>query len=380
MAVGPALRCGRLVFPLVRLCNTLGRVDTSSGSHPDIDLSPLGLGLAASRRHAELIYRAGCFDARDLGSRLGTCINGEPLPRDEVRTLCHGDTLTIGGVTLTLDLECGWPAGLTGEWQEEVTGPHTILPSSGTLQLVGQLPQALRSGQLAMHYQAQVELATGATTSVEALIRWRHPDQGMVSPGKFVPLAEDTGFIRQLTTFAVAEAATQSRAWRAMGRPLMISVNVSVRDLEDRGFADRVCDAVQAADVGPRDLLLEVTESAVMTRHDDALAVMNDLRDLGFRFSIDDFGAGESSLGYLSRLPVDEVKIDQAFARDLTGRNQTIVRGAVSMAHDLGMSVVVEGIETADAADRLRDLGCDKGQGWYFGRPVPADEVAGQAA
>jgi EAL domain-containing protein (putative c-di-GMP-specific phosphodiesterase class I) len=375
MGVGPALRCGRLVFPLARYRNTLGRVDTNSGTHPDIDLSPLGLGLAASRRHTELQYCNGEFVARDLGSRLGTCINGELLPGDEARPLADGDTVSIGGVTLTLELGCAWPAGLTAEWDEEVTGPGTILPLGGTLLLVGQLPNALRSGQLAMHYQPQADLATGERHSVEALIRWRHPERGMVSPDKFVPMAEDTGFIRHLTGFALAESARQSVAWRAAGHRLLVSVNVSVRDLEDPGFGTRVVDAVQAAEAEPADLLLEVTESAVMTKGGDAVAAMEELRDSGFRFSIDDFGAGESSLGYLSRLPVDEVKIDQAFARDLTGRNQMIVRGAVTMAHDLGLTVVVEGVETEEAANRLRELGCDKGQGWFFGRPVPADEL-----
>jgi EAL domain-containing protein (putative c-di-GMP-specific phosphodiesterase class I) len=377
MAVGPALTFGKLVFPLARYTNLLGRYDPTSDTHPDIDLGPLGLGMAVSRRHTELRFSDGGFVARDLGGRLGTSVNGEPLDPEEERPLRDRDTITIGPVTLTLDLGCPWPSGLSAEWEAEPIGGAntTVFTSSGTLLLVGQLPQALRAGELALHYQPQVELATGEVHSVEALIRWRHPEQGMVSPARFVPPAEDSGFIRHLTTFAVAEGARQACAWRAAGTPISVSVNVSVRDLEDREFTARVIDAVKASGAQIGDLLLEVTESAVMAHVDDAMVVMGELREAGFRFGIDDFGAGESSLGYLSRLPVDEVKIDRAFSMDLTERNEAIVRGAITMAHDLGMITVAEGIEEAETAERLRELGCDKGQGYYFGHPAPAADL-----
>jgi EAL domain-containing protein (putative c-di-GMP-specific phosphodiesterase class I) len=376
MGTGPALVYGKLVFPLARYSNTLGRLDITTGTHPDIDLAPLGLGLSVSRRHTALEFVDGGFVVRDLGSRLGTSVNGEPLAPGVDRLLEDGDTLTIGAVTLTLDLAHVWPQGLSAEWEEEPTGPGTLMtPMGGTVQLLGQLPQALRAGELVMHYQPQAVLATGEIDSVEALIRWRHPEHGLVSPAKFVPSAEDTGFIRHLTTFALAAGAAQSRVWRDAGTPLSVSVNVSVRDLEDRHFLERVLDAVKAAGSEPEDLMLEVTESAVMAEPDVALAIMGSVRDAGFRFGIDDFGAGESSLGYLSRLPVDEVKIDQAFARDLTDRNLSIVRSSITMAHDLGLTVVAEGVETKEVAQQLRDLGCDKGQGWYFGHPVPAEEL-----
>ena len=376
MGTGPALVYGKLAFPLARYRNTLGRHDTTTGVHPDIDLAPLGLGLSVSRRHTELEYVDGAFVARDLGSRLGTCVNGEPLDPGVERFLDDGDTLTIGPVTLTLDLSHEWPEGLSAEWEEVPTGPGTIVTSlRGTVELAGQLPHALLAGEIVMHYQRQTVLATGKVDSVEALIRWRHPQHGLVSPSKFVPSAEDTGFVRHLTTFALAAGAEQSRAWREAGTPLSVSVNVSVRDLEDRHFLERLLEAVRAAGSEPEDLMLEVTESAVMSDPEGALGVMASVRDAGFRFGMDDFGAGESSLGYLSRLPVDEVKLDQAFARDFTDRNVTIVRSAITMAHDLGLTVVAEGIETAEVAQQLRDLGCDKGQGYYFGKPVPADEL-----
>jgi EAL domain-containing protein (putative c-di-GMP-specific phosphodiesterase class I) len=376
--MGPALTFGKLVFPLARYINVLGRYDPATDTHPDIDLGPLGLGLSVSRRHAELVFQDGGFFARHLGGALGTSVNGEPLTDGEERALVDRDTLTIGPVTLTLDLGCVWPAGLSAEWDGHGAGDSStiVFTSTGTVRLVGQLPEALRAGELALHYQPQVDLATGEMHSVEALIRWRHPEHGMVSPDRFVPPAEDSGFIRHLTTFAIAEGAAQAYAWRAAGTPLSVSVNVSVRDLEDRAFTARVVEAVEASGAAVGDMLLEVTESAVMANADDAIAVMGELRKAGFRFGIDDFGAGESSLVYLSRLPVDEVKIDRALSMALTARNEAIVRGAITMAHDLGLTTVAEGIEDAETAARLRDLGCDKGQGYYFGRPGPAGELA----
>jgi EAL domain-containing protein (putative c-di-GMP-specific phosphodiesterase class I) len=369
---------GKLVFPLARARNVLGRYDPASGVHPDIDLAPLGLGTSASRRHAEIAYRDGGFVARDLGSQLGTSVNGEPLAPHVERPLADRDTLTVGPVTFTVALDTAWPAGLRAEWDtaDGEASSTSVFASAGTVMLVGQLPRALRSGELGLHYQPQVMLDTGEVPSVEALIRWTHPEQGMVSPETFVPPAEDSGFIRNLTTFALAEGANQSRAWREAGLKIAVSINVSVRDLEDPQFSARVMETVDAAGAEPTDLLLEVTESAVMANAENAVTVMDELCEAGFRVGIDDFGAGESSLGYLSRLPVNEVKIDKAFALDLSARNAKIVKGAAAMAHDLGLVVVAEGIEDEATAERLRDLGCDKGQGYHFGHPAPPDELA----
>ncbi|MBV9934737.1 MAG: FHA domain-containing protein, partial [Actinobacteria bacterium] len=184
MGTGPTLLYGKLVFPLARFVNTLGRVDKGTGVHPDIDLAPLGLGMSASRRHAEIEFADGRFVVRDLGSRLGTFVNGEPLTAGVERALDNGDTITIGAVTLLVDLEHTWPEGLTAEWDDVTTGPGTLVSSSGTVQLVGQLPHALAAGELVMHYQPQAVLATGEIESVEALIRWRHPELGLVSPAR----------------------------------------------------------------------------------------------------------------------------------------------------------------------------------------------------
>lgn len=368
---------GSVVFPLSRYRNVLGRADPGSGHHPEIDLTHLGLGRTVSRRHTEVDYRDGDFLVQDLGGRLGTYVNGEPLAPGNERLLLPGDTVTIGPVTLTLVLDGPWPQGVVAEWRGE-TGADTISASTildGELPLVGQLPQALGSGELTLHYQPQVVLATGEVRSVEALLRWEHPVQGMVSPDLFIPFAENTGFVRNLTTFAVRTAAEQSRAWRERGEDVIVGVNVSTRDLDDPTFADRVVDTIRETAARPGDVLLEVTESGVMADPEHATRTLQELRDAGFHLAIDDFGVGESSLGYLSRLPVHEVKLDRAFAMNLDARTETVVRRAIEMSHELGLRVVAEGVESEDAERTLRRLGCDKGQGYHFGRPVPAEEL-----
>ena len=374
MPAGPALVYGKVVFPLSHYSNVLGRYDPTSKLAPEVDLVPLGLGRTASRRHAMIRYRDGAFVIQDLGSRLGTFVNGEPLVDDEERPLHNGDTVTIGDVTLSMNVDREWPPGLIAEWQSHTeTVGSTVAPPEPSL--LAELPAALRDGQLKMYFQPQVALATEQVCSVEALVRWVHPVHGVVSPAKFVPQAEESGFIKHLTTFALMEGARQSRIWREAGADISVSVNVTVKDLEDETFPDRAGEAIAAGHAQPGDLLLEVTESGVMSRPAAIPAAMAAMRDAGLHFGIDDFGTGESSLSYLSELPVDEVKLDMAFAQRLDSRNESIVRGAVTIGHDLGLVVVAEGIEDQRTANRLRELGCDKGQGYFYGRPAEPDAL-----
>ena len=375
MTVGPVLVFDKLMLPLARYTNVLGRFDPATQVRPDIDLAPLGLGHSVSRRHAELSYRDGAFAIRDLGSKLGTAVNGEFLAPGEEVGLVPGDTVTVGAVTLTLEREREWPPGLIAEWQGSSVEAGATIAGSADLVLLGELPAASRNGELVLFFQPQVTLATGKMSSVEALLRWQHPVRGLLGPDHFVPIAENTGFIRQLTNFVILEGARQARSWQDAGTPRSMSVNVSVRDLEDAGFVERAQSAVAAGGAQPEDLLLEITESAVMSSPEQALSAISALKEAGFRFGIDDFGTGESSLAYLSKLRVDEVKLDRAFAMDLHSRNEAIARGAVTMGHELGLVVVAEGIEEQVAADRLGALGFDKGQGYLFGRPMAAIDL-----
>ncbi|GAA4991370.1 sensor domain-containing protein [Kineococcus glutinatus] len=241
----------------------------------------------------------------------------------------------------------------------------------------GALWQALESGQFVVHYQPQRDLRTGATTGVEALLRWRHPRQGLVLPDSFIPLAEQTGLIRPLTAHVLATALEQAARWAAAGTPLQVAVNVSARSLRDGSLVGEVLEQLERAGAPAHVLELELTESAVMAEPEAAMAVAAELREAGVRLALDDFGTGYSSLAHLRDLPVDVLKIDRSFLRDVdtNHRNASIVRSVIDLGHNLGMGVVAEGVETPAALELLRRMGCDQGQGYLFGRPVEAAGV-----
>ncbi|HYI46650.1 MAG TPA: EAL domain-containing protein, partial [Actinomycetota bacterium] len=352
----------------------IGRTDRGSEIYPDIDISPLAGGTLISRRHAEIAHREEDFYLRDLGSRLGTLVNGESVAGAEHR-LEEGDAITIGGLTLTFSEGCLWPDDLLAEWKREdaMITASTSLPTE--LPLIAQLPTALQEGQVQLHFQPQVVLETGEIPSVEALIRWEHPELGSVSPDRYISLAEDTGFIRVLTTFALKEAARAIAQWREKGIPVTVGVNLSVKDLEDPAFSDRVIESIEPRGAVPKDFSLEVTEGAVMHNPGIAIATLDHMASLGFNVSIDDFGTGQSSLTYLKDLPAHEVKLDKSFSIGMNDREKQIVTSAVELAHGLGMTVIAEGIEDEASVHFLREIGCEKGQGYYFGKPVPKEAL-----
>ncbi len=244
------------------------------------------------------------------------------------------------------------------------------------LGLMSDLRQALADNTLLLHYQPQVTPANGRLVGVEALLRWPHPDCGFVSPERFIPQAEQTGLIVPITYWALETAIRQAHLWRRQGLDLTIAVNLSARVLHDTTLPGRLEALLRRYDVAPERLTLEITESTLMADPARALGMLTHLADLGMHVSIDDFGTGYSSLGYLKNLPVDEVKIDRSFVVDTTSnaKDAALVRSIVAMAHALGLSVVAEGVETADTWDLLRTLGCDVAQGYYLSRPLaPAD-------
>jgi diguanylate cyclase (GGDEF)-like protein len=237
---------------------------------------------------------------------------------------------------------------------------------------------ALDRGQLAVHYQPLVHLATERVDGFEALMRWTHPELGAVSPVEFIPVAEDTDMIVTAGAWLLEEAAAQARAWRAANPglgPLHVSVNLAVRQLREPGLAECVGEILARTGLPPEGLWLEVTESGFMEDPDTCLRTLHDLKSLGITLCIDDFGTGYSSLSYLQRLPVAIVKIDRAFVAGVGegGPNESIVRAVLAMSHALGHRVVAEGVETAIQRDWLRANGCDFGQGWLYGRPLPAE-------
>ena len=246
--------------------------------------------------------------------------------------------------------------------------------------LAGQLRYAIDHDQLVLHYQPKIDLATGDITGMEGLVRWQHPTRGLIGPGDFIPLAEVTGAIRPLLRWVLRTALEESRAWRAEGLDGTIAVNVSAQSLYDPDLPELVrrllADEQESA--GDR-LELEITESAIMADPEGALVAMSRLEELGVLFAIDDFGVGYSSLSYLKRLPARCIKIDKTFVRDMDRdeRDASIVRTAVSLAHDLHIDVVAEGVETPEVCELLKDLRCDSAQGFLFARPMPGQRVVG---
>jgi diguanylate cyclase (GGDEF)-like protein len=246
--------------------------------------------------------------------------------------------------------------------------------SPARLALLGELRRALSLGQLVLHYQPKISISTSEVVGAEALVRWQHPERGLIFPDDFIPLAEHTGLIGPLTAYVLDAALTQARAWMDDGRPLMMSVNLSARNLLDEGLPQQVAELLAKHGVPARLLELEVTESAMMTEPARAQSLLEALAALGIRLSIDDFGSGYTSLGQLKNLPITELKIDRSFIMNM-GEDRSdalIVRSIINLGHSLDLTIVAEGVETADALAHLLGLGCDVAQGYYQLRPVPA--------
>lgn len=240
--------------------------------------------------------------------------------------------------------------------------------------LVRDLRHAADSGELLLHYQPKLDIRERRVQAAEALLRWNHPHYGMVSPGEFIPLAERTGSIQLLTAWVVGEALRQLREWNAFGLRLHVSLNISTKDLIDLQFAERVARQLAEQGVAAEQLVFEITESAMMQDPERALEVLRQLRQLGVQLSVDDFGTGYSSLAQLKRMPVQELKIDQSFIRELSeySEDAVIVRSTIEMSHSLGLRVVAEGIEQAPMLELLARWGCDTAQGYLVGKPMAA--------
>ncbi|MBX3604461.1 MAG: EAL domain-containing protein [Piscinibacter sp.] len=248
--------------------------------------------------------------------------------------------------------------------------------SAQTLSLLSELRHAVEHGELRLVLQPKLALGDGQVVGAEALVRWQHPQRGLVAPGSFIPFAEQTGFIRVLTMWVFEEAARLWLALQAHGALLKLSVNLSTRDLLDPELPSKFDALLVRHRVPAEAFCLEITESAIMDDPQRALATLNRLSAMGFRLSIDDFGTGYSSLAYLKRLPVDELKIDQSFVRNMERDldDATIVRSTIDLAHNLGLTVVAEGVENARTWDLLRELRCDEAQGYHMGKPMPVAE------
>jgi diguanylate cyclase (GGDEF)-like protein len=257
--------------------------------------------------------------------------------------------------------------------------PHMQVATSDRLILEHHLRKAIDRREFLIHYQPQVSLRTGALSGCEALIRWQHPELGLVSPAKFIPLAEETGLIAPLTEWLTRAVCDQQRAWRAAGLPpVRVSINVSAQHFRRGGLRRLMADGIAGGWLDPQLLELEITEGTLMLDVESTVSQMNDLRALGLCFAVDDFGTGYSSLSYLKRIPLSVLKIDQSFVRDLDSDpdDRAIVQAIIALAHQLNLQVVAEGVETDSEREFLARQGCELAQGYLFGRPAPADSFA----
>jgi diguanylate cyclase (GGDEF)-like protein len=254
-----------------------------------------------------------------------------------------------------------------------IYGPKLDAGTHERLTLLSDLRRAVDNHELELHFQPKLDLATDEVHSVEALLRWNHPARGMVPPDRFIPFAEQTGFIKTLTLWIVGEGIRQLAAWHKRGLKVGIALNISARDLMNQQLPIEIATAIRKYRVGPRWLRLELTESAVMDDPRNALATLSELHALGLALSIDDFGTGYSSLSYLKRLPVDELKIDRSFVRTMARNkdDEVIVRSTIDLAHNMGLRVVAEGVEDDTTLELLRSLGCDLAQGYFMSKPLP---------
>ena len=245
------------------------------------------------------------------------------------------------------------------------------------LTLLSDLHRALGRKELVLHYQPKVSISSGEVVCVEALIRWQHPEHGMIFPDTFIPMAENTGLIGPLTLYVLDVALSQARVWADIGQPLPVSVNFSARNLLDEQLPTQVSELLEVHGVGAELLQVEVTESALMTEPTRAQQLLQQLSELGVKISIDDFGAGYTSLGQLKTLPIDELKIDKSFVMTMSTdhSNSLIVHSLIDLAHNLGLTIVAEGVEDEQTLTALAKFGCDLAQGYHHSRPLPAADL-----
>jgi EAL domain-containing protein (putative c-di-GMP-specific phosphodiesterase class I) len=243
--------------------------------------------------------------------------------------------------------------------------------------MMGELRRGMAAGEVTVAYQPKLDLKSGMITHAEALVRWNHPVDGAIPPDRFIPLAESSGVIGELTDFVLRTVVADCARLRASGRQMCAAVNISAADIATPGFVDKVKAVLGEFEVEAGNLALEVTESAIIRSTATAISVLTELRELGIRLSIDDYGTGQSTLSYLKQLPVHELKIDRSFVTSICDNNndEIMVRSTIQLAHELGLQVVAEGVEDEASTRLLKSLGCDYAQGYFVGKPMTFDEL-----
>jgi diguanylate cyclase (GGDEF)-like protein len=267
-----------------------------------------------------------------------------------------------------------YAAKQVGHHKVQCYAPGMIAATQDKVRLESDLHSALELQQFELHFQPKIDIRTGAVNSAEALVRWRHPERGLILPGDFIPLAEECGLIGRIGDWVVREACRQGRAWQDDGLPpLRLAVNLSASQFRARYLVEMIRSALADANFEPRSLEVEITESVVMNDPEESIRTLERLSEMGVLISVDDFGTGYSSMSYLRRLPIDKLKIDRTFISEITARadDASIVHAIVSLAHSLHLKVIAEGVETTEQLEFLESIGCDQYQGYHFSRPLP---------
>ncbi|MCK5091813.1 MAG: bifunctional diguanylate cyclase/phosphodiesterase [Gammaproteobacteria bacterium] len=314
------------------------------------------------------------FELDKLSLGLQTCIGIAKFPE-------HGEDMDV----LLQRADIAMYTGIKNNIDCITYDPKLDKHSPRHLTLMGELRQAINQGKLVLYYQPKVHLDTNCIREVEALVRWDHETHGIIGPDEFIPLAEQSGLIQSLTVWVLNEALDQCRKWNQAGVNISVSVNLSAHSLLDLEIPDMVAGMLAAHEIPSSQLVLEITETAMMADMDRTMEILTRLSNMGVSLSIDDFGTGFSSLSYLSKLPVSEIKIDKSFVMEMAEdkNNAVIVRTTIDLAHNLGLTVVAEGVETEDLMQRLQEMNCDTLQGYYISRPISAvdfDKWASTAA
>ena len=321
---------------------------------------------AVARRIQDLLRRPFALGGREVVVTASIGIAVYPDDGEDAQTLLkHADTAMYHAKDLGRDNSQFYSASLTEEAMRR-------------LNLESNLRLALERGEFFLAYQPQLDLASGRIHSLEALIRWQHPQQGLISPMDFIPAAEENGLIVPIGDWVLRTACDDLARWRAAGRTLRVAVNLSAVQFRDPDLVSRIKAILAETEVAPESLELEVTEGVLMEDSAATLATLNSLREVGMELSLDDFGTGYSSLSYLKRLPLNNLKVDQSFVRGLPADKESlaIVRAIVSLAKNLGFTVTAEGVETIEQAQILHGLSCETLQGYYFSKPVRAADIA----
>ena len=394
-SISAARRSGRSVAVLIMDLDRFKEVnDTLGHHHGDLLLQEVGPRLGAVLRDSDTVGRMG----GDEFAVLLPDVNGPEDATNVAHKLLEalGRPFSLGGVTLDVHASIGiacFPEhgddvdtliqrgdvamymAKSAHSQVESYSSESDPYSKDRLALVAQLREALSRDEFVLHYQPQVDLATGRLGGVEALIRWQHPTRGLLYPDSFIPLAELTGLIPRLTVEALRLAIAQGAEWRRGGMDMVVAVNVSSRDLHDRELPERVAALLREHDLPPDRLVIEITESMLMVDPERAREILEQLSRTGIGLAVDDFGTGYSSLAYLKRLPIDKIKIDKSFVMGMTSdeSDRHIVASTVDLGRNLGLQTVAEGVEDRESYESLARLGCNHAQGYHLSRPVPAD-------